>query len=320
LRVTVYQDDAWKLCESGAYPNGVRFSKIDSRFWISKDRSGSLILFVQEAERIEVKDLVKDIFSGFALYQDTNIVGTRFVIKLEAKDLQDKFTIVCRAIVDEAISFEGANLYKFIYNELIGWSGFMRPKRMGLTHEQYTGLWGELSVVSDHYIKVFGAKDLMDNWTGINKTPQDFSVRDYTLEIKATFTVTPKSIHISSLEQLDAPVSKQGVAHLRLSKSPEGRSLTDLLANIELLMKDYPNELARFYRITNELTGDASDEQMEQKNIILGTECFDVRDGFPRLRRSTTDIAIDKAEYKILLQGLSPYKIENGIGGFFKNV
>ena len=318
--MTDYQDDAWRLCESGAYPNGVRFSKIDSRFWISKDMAGSLILFVQEAERIEVKDLVKDIFSGFAVYQDTNIVGTRFVIKLEAKDLQDKFTIVCRAIVDEAISFEGEDLYKFIYNELIGWSGFMRPKRIGLTHEQYTGLWGELSVVLDHYIKVFGANDLMDNWTGIDNTPQDFSVRDFTLEIKTTFTVTPKSIHISSLEQLDAPVIKQGVAHLRLSKSPEGRSLTDLLAKIELLMKDYPNELALFYRITNELTGDASDEQMEQKNIILGTECFDVCDGFPRLRRSTTDIGIDKAEYKILLQGLSPYKIENGIEGFFKNV
>jgi|TARA_B110000211_G_scaffold151231_1_gene171958 hypothetical protein len=318
--MSYFKDDPWEICEVGSYPDGVRFSEEDSRFWVSKDSSGSLILFVQEEDQFEVKDILKDIFSGLVLYQDTGVIGTRFVIKLEAKDLLNKFTVVCRSIVDETKNYKGANLYAFIYNELMGWSGFMRPKREGLSHEEYTGLWGELSVVVDYYLQIFGAKELMENWTGVKRTPQDLSIRAFTLEVKATFTVTPKVIHISSLEQLDAPVAKQALAHLRLSKSPDGRSMMDLISNVESLMRNYPTELARFHRTITELVEDASEEQMQQKNIILGTDCFAIRDDFPRLRRSRTDVAIDKAEYKILLHGLSAYEIEGGIGGFFENV
>jgi len=312
--------DPWGVCESGSYPNGSQFSVVDARFWASKDSSGNLMLFVQEQGRVEVKDILKDIFSGLVLYQDKNIKGTRFVIKLEANDLKDKFSVVCNAIVNEAGGYVGEDLYKFIYNELISWSAFMRPKREGLTHEVYTGLWGELAVVNDYYIKKFGVQDFMGNWTGTTNTPQDLSACNFTLEVKATFTITPKAIAISSLEQLDAPVDNQALAYLRLSKSPEGRSLNDLILSIETAMKLNLVELTRFRRAVSELACDASEEQMKQKNIILAKDCFEIRDDFPRLRRSTTNMSIVKAEYKILLQALTPFKLENGIQEFFERV
>jgi hypothetical protein len=310
-------DDPWRLCTVGSYPDGVRFHENEARFYTSKDSAGNLILFVQEDEAIEVVDILKDIFSGLVLYQDTMTQGTRFVIKLEVKELKDKFTMVCRAIVDDAREYEGANLYSFIYNELVGWSGFMRPKRQGLTHEEYTGLWGELSVVVDHYLGRFNVKDLIDNWTGIRRTPQDLAGRDFTLEVKTTFTVTPKTIHITSLEQLDAPVNNQALVHLRLSKAPDGRSMVDLISAIEHAMKNYPAELARLHRVINEQVGDASEEQMNQKNIILGSDCYHVRDNFPRLCRSNIDVRIDKAEYKLLLHSLSCFKFDDGVEEFF---
>jgi hypothetical protein len=318
--VTISELDPWKLCELGSYPNGSQFSVVDARFWASKDSSGNLMLFVQELDRVEVKDILKDIFSGLVLYQDKNIKGTRFVIKLEAKDLKDKFIVVCNSIINESGGYIGEDLYQFIYNELISWSAFMRPKRVGLTHEIYTGLWGELAVVNDYYIKKFGVQNFMDNWTGIANTPQDLSACDFTLEVKSTFTITPKTISISSLEQLDAPVNNQALAYLRLSKSPVGRSLNELILSIESLMKFNTFELTRFRRVVSELVCDASEEQMKQKNIILAKDCFEIRDDFPCLRRSTTNISIAKAEYKILLQALTPYKFENGIEGFFERV
>jgi hypothetical protein len=310
----------WEICEINSYPDGVSFAENDSRFWVSKDRSGHLILFVQEAESLQVEDIVRDIFSGLVLYHDIRSAGTRFVIKLEAKDLNAKFVTVCRSIVDGSKDYSGVELFAFIYKELIAWSSFMRPKRDGLSHEEYTGLWGELSVVVDHYFVRFGAQGFIENWTGIKRTPQDLAVRDFTLEVKATFTVTPKAIHISSLEQLDAPVMQQALAHLRLSKSPDGRSLDDLVLSIGSSLKDLPTEAARFQRAIAELLGDASEEQMQQKNIILGTDCFAIRDDFPRLRRSKIDVSIAKGEYKILIHGLSEYKIDDGIEGFFKDV
>lgn len=312
--------DPWGVCKSNSYPNGSQFSVVDSRFWASKDSSGNLILFFQEKERVEVKEIIKDIFSGLVLYQDKNIKGTRFVIKLEAKELKEKFSVVCNSIVNDAGSYMGEDLYKFIYNELMSWSAFMRPKRDGLTHEQYTGLWGELAVVNDHYIKKFGVQALMDNWTGITNTPQDLSACDFTLEVKSTFTITPKTIAISSLEQLDSPVNNQALAYLRLSKSPDGRSLKELISSIESAMKFNFIELTKFRRVVSELSCDASEEQMKQTNIILSKDCFEIRDDFPRLRRSTTNISIAKAEYKIILQALAPFKFKNGIEEFFERV
>jgi len=313
-------DDPWEICEPNSYPDGVSFSENDPRFWVSKDRFGNLILFVQEDERLEVEDIVKDIFSGLVLYQDTRSKGTRFVIKLEAKDLNDKFVTVCRSIVDESKDYSGVKLFAFIYRELMAWSGFMRPKREGLSHEEYTGLWGELSVAHDYYFQRFSAEHFMDNWTGVDKTPQDFSIRNFTLEVKATFVVTPKVIIISSLEQLDAPVPKQALAFLRLSKSPDGRSLEDLISSIESKLRQFPIEFTRFQRSMTELIGDATKDQMEQKNIILGSDCFNVTADFPALRRSEVNSAVSFAEYKLLIHSLSEYKFENGIEEFFENV
>lgn len=312
--------DPWKVCEINSYPNGSQFSVVDARFWVSKDSSGHLMLFVQEEDQVEVKDILKDIFSGLVLYQDKNIKGTRFVIKLEAKELKEKFLVVCNSIVNDASGYIGEDLYKFIYNELMSWSAFMRPKRGGLTHEQYTGLWGELAVVNDFYIKKFGVQDLMDNWTGSTCTPQDLSACDFTLEVKSTFTVTPKTIAISSLEQLDSPVNNQAIAYLRLSKSLDGRSLNELISNIESAMKFNYIGLTKFRRVVSELSCEASEEQMKQTNIILSKDCFEIRDDFPRLRRSTTNIAIAKAEYKIILQALTPFKFQSGIEEFFERV
>jgi len=313
------QDNRWEDLPKNSYPNGKRFIEEDTRFWISKDALGNRILFVQEDERVEPKDL-GNIFSGLSLYQDMSVSGTRFVIKLESKDIEDKFTYVCESIVKEAGDYQGVALFQFIYSELLSWSGFMRPKRAGLSHEIYTGLWGELSVVVDYFIKKFGAENLMNNWTGNDKTPQDLTARGFSLEVKATFKTTPTSIQISSLEQLDAPIDKQSIVHLRLSEDPEGRSLDDLIFAISNLLQLNSTELAKFQKIIGQITEDASVEQMQQKNIILGADCYEIREDFPCFRRSITNISISKASYQILLQGLLPYRLKKGVEEFLEDV
>jgi hypothetical protein len=320
--MSYFNEDPWEKCSLGSYPAGVRFSEYDARFRVSKDSAGSVILFIHEDEKLLVSDLLKDIFSGLQLYQDTAIPGTRMVIKLEAIELKNKFAIVCRSIVDEAGSLTGVALYNFIYEELFGWSSFMRPKKSGLSDEEYTGLWGELSVALDHYLRIFGVKKFCDTWTGLasTSTPQDLSGCDFTIEVKATFVVTPKVLNISSLEQLDAPVQKQALLHLRLSESSDGRSLQDLIQSIEAFMAGHPRELSKFLRVVREKVGDASEEQLRQKNSILGSDCWEISTDFPRLRRSEISPLITKAEYKISIHGLSDFKCEDGIEGFLNGV
>jgi hypothetical protein len=320
--MSYFHEDPWERCSLGSYPAGARFSEYDARFRVSKDSVGSLILFIHEDEKLLVSDLLKDIFSGLQLYQDQATSGTRMVIKLQEIELKSKFAVVCRSIVDEADRLTGVALYNFIYEELIGWSSFMKPKKDGLSPQEYTGLWGELSVALDHYLRIFGVVKFCDTWTGLanTPTPQDLSGYDFTVEVKATFTVTPKVLHISSLEQLDAPVQKQALLHLRLSESPDGRSLEDLIHAIEVVMVDHPKELAKFMRAVRGMVGDASEEQLRQKNSILGSDCFEISPGFPRLRRTEVSPLIVRAEYKISIHGLSDFKCESGIEGFLNDV
>ena len=317
--MTLSQENPWSKCKSNAYPAGMRFCEEDDRFWVSKDILGNSILFVHESEEIEPIDL-QDIFSGLTLYHDSSVPGTRFVIKLDTKDIEMKFNYVCESIVKDAKEYQGVALFQFIYNELLGWSGFMRPKKTGLSHEVYTGLWGELSVVVDYFIKKFGAENLMYNWTGNDKTPQDLTARGFSLEVKATFKVTPLTIHISSLEQLDAPIEKQSIVHLRLTEDSDGRSLEQLIKDIEDLLKLNATELAKFRKIVGKMTEEASEKQMQQKNVILGLDCYEIKDNFPCLRRSETDINISKASYQILLQGIVPFRLKNGVEEFLDNV
>lgn len=310
----------WSLCQNDTYPNGVRFSIDDERFFASKDTRGNFILFVQEEERIEVEEIIEDSFTGITLYQDRSIDGTRFIIKLDSSDLNEKFEVVCKAISEDSLHYQGVQLFNYINNELKSWSGFMRPKRTGLMHEEYTGLWGELYVVNEYYIKHFGPEDLMRNWTGVERTPQDLFVENFTLEVKATFSITPKNIHISSLEQLDSEAQHQAIAHLVLSKSSDGKSLQDYVDSIEEKLKDYPKQISKFRKTISELIGNATEEQLKQTNIVNKENCFHVVGDFPCLKRSKVNVAIQTASYKIGIHAIDKYRFSNGITEFFDNV
>jgi len=310
-------EDLWKDCPRGTYPNGTRLLESDDRFWLSKDASGNRILFAQENDRVSLRK-VESVFSGLTIYQDLGITGSRFVIKLEADELADKFGLVCKDLVNRCGKFQGIQLFKAIFEVLKTWSNFLRPTRKGLSEEKFRGLWGELVILNDYYCELFDPDDAVSQWKGPIQESQDYTYGDSTLEVKTTFVATPTSIKISSLEQLDAPVNRQAIAHVRGSESLEGRSLDHLVSSIVAHLGINSDAYIEFQSKASSLIGEATDQQLARQVLLLGVSCYLVSDGFPRIRRSSVSPGVLKASYEIDLRALAEFRYESGLEAYLR--
>lgn len=303
----------WK--DSPIYPEGRRFVVNDDRFYISRDSSGAALLLVKENEKNE-QAKIEDIFSGLSIFNDRSFSGNGIVCRLEDERLESKFGYVCEDIVKEAHRYSGQELFKYIVNQLKQWSGFLSPKREGLSEEKYLGLWGELWVIAKHYLERFDAETVAHSYNGPKGSSQDMSGLDFTLEVKSTYSKSPKELNISSLEQLDASCEYQGICLLRVDLSENGESLETLVDAIEKYLSSDNDALMLFRRKSSELLGEASLKQMSIKNLTLQESCWNVTDDFPALKRTEIPVEIAKANYKITLAGIQDFEIPNGIGGY----
>lgn len=304
-----YWDDA------PTYPEGKRFVLEDDRFFVSRHSSGAALLFVHEIEGNSFGQ-IEDIFSGLTIYHDQSIGGFGIICKLDDANLERKFGYVCEDIVKDAYRFSGEDLFKYIVNQLKQWSGFLKPKREGLSDEKYLGLWGELWVIAKHYLERFDAEKVAHSYNGPEGSSQDMSGLDFTLEVKSTYSKSPKELNISSLEQLDASCEYQGICLLRVDLSENGESLETLVDVIEKHLSSDNDALMLFRRKSSELLGEASLKQMSIKNLTLQESCWKVTADFPALKRTEIPVEIAKANYKITLAGIQDFEIPNGIGGY----
>lgn len=305
--------DCW--INAPEYPIGSRFILEDNRFWVSRDRSGAAVLFVQEDEN-EYAIQIEDIFSGLTLYQDRNVEGYRIICRLEDESLEGKFGYVCGDIAQRAGKLSGNALFKYLVEELKRWSGFLRPKREGLSDAKYLGLWGELFVIYRYYISRYPPGTIARIYTGPESDPQDISSMDFTLEIKTTYLKSPKTLGISSLEQLDARCDIQAICLLRADVSDDGVSLEEMVHFIEVYLKTDVDALYLFRRKVSELLSQATVKQLEVKNVVLEDRCWRVLPSFPALRRSDIPLEISRAEYKVEISGIQDFEIKNGIEGY----
>lgn len=297
------------------YPDVTRFVLKDKRFFISRHISGAALLIVHEDEENSFVQL-EDIFSGLTIYQDQSVSGFRINCRLDDVNLERKFSYVCEDIVKDAYQYSGEDLYNHLVNQLKQWSGFLRPKREGLSDEKYLGLWGELWVIAKHYLGRFDADTVAHSYNGPEGSSQDISGLDFTLEVKSTYSKSPKELNISSLEQLDASCEYQGICLLRVDKAENGESIETLVMTIEKYLSSDDDALMLFRRKSSQLLGDASLKQMSTKNVTLQESCWKVTPDFPALKRSEIPVEITKANYKITLAGIQDFEIPNGIGGY----
>lgn len=188
------------------------------------------------------------------------------------------------------------------------------PKRLSL--EALRGLVAELDFAAHEMSTALSAAEVVAAWGGPFGAPQDFSLTSGELfEVKA---VQPgaRTVQISSVDQLD-PIDEAplGLVLKTVAESPDGGvgsvNLNALLTQLRQTFPAGSSLSADLDRRLAALGVDENDAFYGERWFVVGAaRYFHVRGAFPRLRRSTTPVAIDKVEYRLRLIGISDFEVE----------
>jgi len=171
------------------------------------------------------------------------------------------------------------------------------------------GLIGELLVMKDICIPVYGVEHAINGWVGPLFADRDFEYEDSWFEVK-TLSAEKDSVIISSFDQLDTPQSGTLVI-CRMDRTNADNanavSLNKAIDNIIELIQD--EDVASMFRVRLNLTGyDAEDSRADDLFSMIGFEKYLVIEGFPRIQKSTLPSAITKGKYTIDISEIQPWR------------
>lgn len=105
-----------------------------------------------------------------------------------------------------------------------------RPPGRRLGENQLVGLFGELEVLEEILRRGGG----LESWTGWMADHDDFRLPGLVIEVKSTISSDFRRVRIHGLSQLDDPQDASDLVLMlrRLERSPEGRSIPDLVDDL----------------------------------------------------------------------------------------
>jgi hypothetical protein len=234
--------------------------------------------------------------------------GPLVALTLEDPSRADLFATVCADAVSSATEAPADETLSGFLARLEAWRRFLRERRAGLTPNETVGLLGELLVLER--LQAAGVIDLAC-WTAPDDALHDFLLHGHALEVKASLG-SVSQIHISKLDQLDATGLRHlDLIHLRLVETPDGRSLSDVIANIERTLptersrREFENAILR-----RGLTPDDLAARSVPRVDTRSFSAFAVTTDFPRLTRTTVPAAVHDAQYSLELRAIGAYAVD----------
>lgn len=317
-----FNDDPWGGINGPCYPEGRRLYLNDDRFWVSINDDGQLLFFVHETGAENVKGLQN--LAGVEIkVEKFENDEYRLICALTTNDpdLKEKFSIVAKDVAYHCSKFSGAQLFLKVQERIKSWANFLKPKRNGLSHSEFVGLWGELYVVSEILMKVHTPSDTVRFWIGPEGKKQDITLNTIAVEVKTSISGDPRTIKISSIDQLDRVTDELYLLHIiaNPSSDEQGLSLSSLYDKcLRLIGHDFGSETL-FLQKTSELYGEASEAQLNDKYSIVSLSMFRVSDGFPCITRDDVGPGISKVNYEIYVSSIKKFEITNSINGVIEN-
>ncbi len=307
-----FLDDPWMHMSEPNYPDGgSRLYKKSRDFWVSINNDEELIFFVRADGIFKIKKIPK--LKNLKISLDHFDNETRLVCALTDKTLRDKFSLIAKKVAFKNAEFEGQQLIHESLNEIQEWGNFLKPTRVGLTHEEYLGFWGELYVLSELLSPILGFGEALRFWIGPQGKKQDFTLNDLAIETKTTLSGDSNLIKISSYEQLQKITKKLYLLRMQINKteSTDGFSLKSMYEKVKSLCdKDQESELIDK---TKNLYNKASEAQLDEKCDCLRYYIYDVNDNFPKIIKERLDQAITAVKYSINPNSLNDFEVKKTI-------
>lgn len=193
-----------------------------------------------------------------------------------------------------------------VSSALEDWRALLRRGFDGLSREEVLGLVGELEVLE--LLARSNPVAAVEGWTGPDKQIRDFRRRGRDIEVKASSAVTPSTVRISNLDQLDPALSSSlhlVVVHLAVgSDAPSIEERIDRLLELGVPSGPLEAKLNDFgYFRGMELT-------VPSRYRLREIRWWEVDTSFPGLRSSLIDksrlVGIDHVSYDLALSALPP--------------
>ena len=188
---------------------------------------------------------------------------------------------------------------------LKNWKSLFAQKRDKLLSlEEQRGLIGELLFLKNYLLKTFDTQLAVSAWQGGEKGKQDFSINDYSVEVKTKRSTVAKTVKISSIDQLYSEVSHPFLWVNTLTQASQEHdsslSLDSLIEDIcTLLSTDALNLFEQ--KILSEYDYLRNEQKYSDDFYILNNEeCFEIRGDFPRIPQDLPE-GIREVQYELEL-------------------
>jgi len=317
-----FKDDPWSEITKPSYPEGRQLYMNDDRFWVSRNQEDQIQFFVHEKEIIEIKSIEN--LAGIEININTfNQRSSRLICTLisEESSVKDKFSIVAKDVSYDCSKYSGPQLFLKVQERIKSWANFLKPTQSGLSHSEFVGFWGELYTVSKLLMKWHVPTDAIRFWVGPEGKKQDITLNAMAVEVKTSLSGDPRTIKISSVEQLERITESLYLLHIIASPSDSDSGIS-----LEMLYKECLGALSHdmnaetlFLQKTSELYGKSSKAQLGEKLAIVSLSLFDVNDDFPFITRDEIKEGITTVQYEILTSSLKEFDVTDNIKEIITN-
>lgn len=239
----------------------------------------------------------------------------RLVLTLARHIDSDLFLGLCETLISSLSSVtDSAVALSVTLQHLKRWKAFLAGKKARLlTNEEIRGLFAELHLLRQLYLRRLTHEEAVAAWCGVEDSHQDFIFGNIAIEVKSLSGRERNSVRISSEDQLEALVDHLFLMTVRLIDVPDpekGYSLNDMVTLIEQELESAEAIEQFSEKIAG--CGYAPLTDYERPRFTVGgTNSYAVSESFPKLVRSQIPQGLFHVAYDIRLEEISQYACED---------
>lgn len=236
---------------------------------------------------------------------------------------QEMFHLLCRDIIEASSrSMSPERAISEVFRRLNHWQSMLAIDRTGdLSDQEVRGLLGELTVLG-LIAEGLGIEGAVAAWVAPDEQPQDFALPFGLLEVKTRLASSRQVVTVSSLEQLDARDTAMLLVVVECSPDEKGVSLNELVESFIEQAERSSWSLRNRLELALLRRGYVYSPSYDAKRYRASMRrAFLVREGFPRLRRSSCDTRIRSASYCIDITALDEFEVDvdSGIAALYRS-
>lgn len=279
-------------------------------YWIS-DSNGRYGIRINLTTQLIQSDFSERI-KGISLYINIKERVSELYIILNNNEDWEIFYALCKDLFE--VSKECLNellLISHIKTRLNRWRFFLSTDNsLTLPLQSQMGLFAELLFLKNYLLPVYPLLNSIEGWVGADLDKQDFSLDNLFIEVKSFVSSKGPIVKISSLHQLIWTIKPLYLFAVGVSRSENGISIVDLIADIKQLISDvtltelFDDKLATYGYM------DGITEAPFYKFKVDLTLSYSVNRDFPKILPGDIANQISSVTYNIDLARCSQFEVD----------